>query len=204
MGDDLVAPRRLRDTQLNNLVQAVGTLQHHILTLLTGQAHILQHVEQIGKLLHETRADVQQLKAVYKELLEMIVAECNKQVDEACSPMLSHKDIRRRSPDTDSRGGAKAKQAPRGTLFPEPPEPQESVEQPESPTSPMIMVADLKKMISDVGPSSSTTPGAEVETPLSTISFIMKNSPYGKKLIADWIKVLEHEQSHDATYYYKE
>lgn len=131
----------------------------------------------------------------------MIVVECNKPVDEACSPMPPHKDIRRRSPDTDSRGGAT--KAPRGTLFPEPPEPQESVEQPESPTSPMIMVADLKKMISDEGPSSSTMPVAEVWSPLSTISNIMKNSPGGKRLIADWIKVLENEESYDANYYYK-
>ena len=39
--------------------------------------------------------------------------------------------------------------------------------------------------------------------PLSTISSIMKNSPGGKRLIADWIKVLESEASHDANYYYK-
>ena len=118
-----------------------------------------------------------------------------------CAEQPSRKDIRRRSPDTDSRGGAT--KAPRGTLFPEPPEPQESVEQPESPKSPMIMVADLKKMISDEGPSSSTMPVAEVRSPLSTISTIMKNSPGGKRLIADWIKVLEIEESHDGTYYNK-
>ena len=192
MGDKIPAPRR--PTQFHSLLETVGVNQQYITMVLTGQAHLLQHVEQ-------TRAEVQQLKAMYKELLEMIVAECNKPVDEACSPMPSHKDIRRRSPDTDSRGGAT--KAPRGTLFPEPPEPQESVEQPESPKSPMIMVADLKKMISDEGPSSSTMSVAEVQSPLSTISTIMKNSPGGKRLIADWIKVLENEESHDANYYYK-
>ena len=31
----------------------------------------------------------------------------------------------------------------------------------------------------------------------------MKNSPGGKRLIADWIKVLENEESYDANYYYK-
>ena len=77
------------------------------------------------------------------------------------------------------------------------------MKQPESPKSPMMMVADLKKMISDEGPSSSTMPVAEVQSPLSTISSIMKNSPGGKRLIADWIKVLEIEESHDATYYNK-
>ena len=91
--------------------------------------------------------------------------------------------------------------APRGVLFPDSPEPQESVEQPESPKSPMV--ADLKKMISDEGPSSSTMPVAEVQSPLSTMSNIMKNSPGGKRLIADWIKVLENEESYDANYYYK-
>ena len=81
--------------------------------------------------------------------------------------------------------------APRSTLFPELPEPQESVEQPESPKSPMILVADLKKMISDPGPSSSTTHVANNQSPLSTISSIMKKSPGGEKLLADWLKVLE-------------
>ena len=123
------------------------------------------------------------------DLLEMIQAECDKSVDEACSPMPSRKEFRRRSPDTDSRGGAM--KAPRGVLFPEPPEPQESVEQPESPKSPMILVADLKKMISDPGPSSSTTHVANNQSPLSTISSIMKKSPGGEKLLADWLKVLE-------------
>ena len=154
MGDNLSAPRR-NPTQGNYLVETVGIIQQYTVMMLTGQAHLLQHVEQTSNRLHETRAEVQQLKAMYKELLEMIVAECNKPVDEACSPMPSHKDIRRRSPDTDSRGGAT--KAPRCTLFLVEPEPQESVEQPESPKSPMIMVADLKKMISDEGPSSSTT-----------------------------------------------
>ena len=118
----------------------------------------------------------------------MIVAECNKPVDEACSPMPSRKEIRRRSPDTDSRGGAM--KAPRGVLFPEPTEPQESVEQPESPKSPMILLADLKKMISDPGESSSTTRVAENQSPLSTISSIMKKSSGGQKVLADWVKVL--------------
>ena len=77
------------------------------------------------------------------------------------------------------------------------------VEQPESPKSPMIMVAGMKKMMSDEGPSSSTMLVADNQSPLSTISSIVKNSPGGKKLIADWIKVLENEQSHDAKYYYK-
>jgi hypothetical protein len=200
MGDNHSATRR-PSTQWGYVVEKVGGIQQYIVMVLTGQAHILQHVEQTGNVLHETRAEVQQLKAMYKELLEMIVAECNKPVDEVCSPMQSHKDIRRRSPDTDSRGGAT--KAPRGTLFPEQPEPQESVEQPESPKSPMMMVADLKKMISDEGPSSSTMPVAEVQAPMSTISTIMKNSPGGKRLLADWIKVLEIEESHDANYYYK-
>ena len=31
----------------------------------------------------------------------------------------------------------------------------------------------------------------------------MKNSPGGKRLIADWIKVLEIEESYDATCYNK-
>ena len=191
MGDNLSAPRR-NPTQGNYLVETVGTIQQYVVMMLTGQAHLLQHVEQTSNELHETRAEVQQLKTICIDLLEMIEAECNKSVDEACSPMPSRKEIRRRSPDTDSRGGAM--KAPRGVLFPEPTEPQESVEQPESPTSPMMMVADLKKMISDEGPSSSTMPVAEVQSPLSTISNIMKNSPGGKRLIADWIKVLEKEK----------
>ena len=69
--------------------------------------------------------------------------------------------------------------------------------------SPMMMVKDLKNMISDEGPSSSTRLVAEVQSPLSAISSIMKNSPGGKRMIADWIKVLENEESHDANYYYK-
>lgn len=200
MGDNVSEPRR-PSTQGTYVVQTVGTILQYCTMVLTGQAHILQHVEQTGKLLQETRADVEQLKAMYKELLEMIVAECNKPVDEACSPMPSHKDIRRRSPDTDSRGGAT--KAPRGILFLEEPEQQLSMEQPESPKSPMIMVEDLKKMMAEEGLSSSTRPVAEVQSPLSTISSIMKNSPGGKRLIADWIKVLEIEESHDATYYNK-
>jgi hypothetical protein len=64
--------------------------------------------------------------------------------------------------------------------------------------SPMIMVEDLKKMMAEKGPSSSTRPVAEVQSPLSTISSIMKNSPGGNRLIAHWIKVLENEESHDA------
>ena len=52
-------------------------------------------------------------------------------------------------------------------------------------------------------PVTSTMPVAEVRSPLSTISNIMKNSPGGKRLIADWIKVLENEESYDAKYYYK-
>ena len=203
MGDNLSAPRRI-PIQGNYLVETVRVIQQYITMVLTGQAHLLQHVEQTSNELHETRAEVQQLKAICIDLLEMIEAECNKSVDEACSPMPSRKDIRRRSPDTDSRGGAT--KAPRGTLFPEQPEPQESVEQPESveepesPKSPMMMVADLKKMISDEGPSSSTRLVAEVQSPLSAISSIMKNSPGGKRLIADWIKVLENEESYDAKY----
>ena len=118
----------------------------------------------------------------------MLLADCNKKVDEACSPMPSRKEFRRRSPDTDSRGGAM--KAPRGVLFPEPTEPQESVEQPESPKSPMILLADLKKMISDPGESSSTTRVAENQSPLSTISSIMKKSSGGQKVLADWVKVL--------------
>ena len=82
-------------------------------------------------------------------------------------------------------------------LFPELPEPQESVEQPESveqlesPKSPMVMVADLQKMLSDEGQSSLTMLVAENQSPLSTISSIMKKSPGGEKLLADWLKVLE-------------
>ena len=195
MGDNLSAPRR-NPTQGNYLVetvgtiqQSVGTIQQYVVMMLTGQAHLLQHVEQTSNELHETRAEVQQLKTICIDLLEMIEAECNKSVDEACSPMPSRKEIRRRSPDTDSRGGAM--KAPRGVLFPEPTEPQESVEQPESPKSPMILLADLKKMISDPGPSSSTTHVANNQSPLSTISSIMKKSPGGEKLLADWLKVLE-------------
>ena len=201
MGDNLSAPRR-NPTQGNYLVETVGIIQQYTMMMLTGQAHLLQHVEQTSNELHETRAEVQQLKAICIDLLEMIEAECNKSVDEACSPMPSRKESRRRSPDTDSRGGAM--KAPRGILFPEPTEPQESVEQPESPKSPMILVAGLKKMISDPGPSSSTTRVAENQSPLSTISSIMKNSPGGQRLLAEWVKVLEIEQSHDATYYYKD
>ena len=194
MGDNLSAPRR-NPTQGNYLVetvgtiqQSVGTIQQYVVMMLTGQAHLLQHVEQTSNELHETRAEVQQLKTICIDLLEMIEAECNKSVDEACSPMPSRKEIRRRSPDTDSRGGAM--KAPRGVLFPEPTEPQESVEQPESPKSPMILLADLKKMISDPGESSSTTRVAENQSPLSTISSIMKKSPGGQKLLVDWVKVL--------------
>lgn len=194
MGDNLSAPRR-NPTQGNYLVetvgtiqQSVGTIQQYVVMMLTGQAHLLQHVEQTSNELHETRAEVQQLKTICIDLLEMIEAECNKSVDEACSPMPSRKEIRRRSPDTDSRGGAM--KAPRGVLFPEPTEPQESVEQPESPKSPMILLADLKKMISDPGESSSTTRVAENQSPLSTISSIMKKSPGGQKVLGDWLKVL--------------
>ena len=181
MGDNLSAPQR-KPTQGTYLVETVGIIQQYMMMLLTGQAHLMQHVEQ-------TRAEVQQLTARYKDLLEMIeAADCNKSGDEACSPMPSLKEIRRRSPDTDSRGGAM--KAPRGNLFPELPKPQESVEQPESPKSPMILLADLKKMISDPGESSSTTRVAENQSPLSTISSIMKKSPGGQKLLADWVKVL--------------
>ena len=42
-------------------------------------------------------AEVQQLKAMFKDLLEIPEAEPNKPVDEACSPMPSHKEIRRHS-----------------------------------------------------------------------------------------------------------
>ena len=190
MGDNLSAPQR-KPTQGTYLVETVGIIQQYMMMLLTGQAHLMQHVEQ-------TRAEVQQLTAMYKDLLEMIeAADCNKSGDEACSPMPSLKEIRRRSPDTDSRGGAM--KAPRGNLFPELPKPQESVEQPESveqlesPNSPMVMVADLQKMLSD----------AENQSPLSTISSIMKNSPGGKVLIADWIKVLEIEKSYEANKHHK-
>ena len=58
-----------------------------------------------------------------------------------------------------------------------------------------------KQVISDDGPSSSKIP--EAESPMSTISSILKDSPSGKRLIQTWIKVLEKEKSHDATYYYK-
>ena len=194
MGDSIPAPRP-RPTQFHCLLEMVGTIQQYSVMALTGQAHILQHVEQTNSAVHETLAEVKQLKAMFKELLEMLEAECNKQMDEACSPIPSNKEVRRRSPDTDSRGGAV--KASRGGLFPELPDPQESVEQPESPKSPMIMLADLKQMIADEGPSSPNSP-------LSKISSIMKNSPGGQKLLAEWVKVLEIEQSHDATYYYKE
>ena len=200
MGDNISAPRR-PPTQGNYLVQTVGAIHHYIMMVLTGQAHLQQHVEQNGNVLHETRVEVQQLKAMYKELLEKIVAECDKPMNEACSPMPSNKAVRQRSPDTDARGGAL--KAPRGELFPEEPELQLSMEQPASPNSPMMMVKDLKNMSSDEGPSSSTRLVAEVQSPLSAISSIMKNSPGGKRLIADWIKVLENEESHDANYYYK-
>ena len=168
--------------------QLLGVQQSNML-VLTGQAHILQLVEQTGIVSHATREEVQHMKAMYEKLVDILLVEYNKQVDEACSPMPSRKEIRRRSPDTDSRGGAM--KAPRGVLFPEPTEPQESVEQPESPKSPMILVADLKRIISDPGECSSTTRVAENQSPLSTISSIMKKSPGGEKLLADWLKVLE-------------
>ena len=60
----------------------------------------------------------------------------------------------------------------------------------------------MKMMVISRKASSSSTI-LVAESPLSTISSIMKNSPGGKRLIADWIKVLENEESHDANYYYK-
>ena len=60
----------------------------------------------------------------------------------------------------------------------------------------------MKMMVISRKASSSSTI-LVAESPLSTISSIMKNSPGGKRLIADWIKVLENEESYDANYYYK-
>ena len=49
MGDNLSAPRRI-PTQGNYVAETVGTIQQTVLMMLTGQAHILQHVEQTGEI----------------------------------------------------------------------------------------------------------------------------------------------------------
>ena len=199
MGDNWSALRRT-PTPSTNLVEKMGAIQHYVMMVLTGQAHLLQHMEETHDVLQKTRADVELLKTMYQELLELIHAESGQTVEEACSPMESKRNPRGRSPDTDSRRDAV--KAQRTVMFPEPESPESLVvEQSESPQTPLMMAEDLKKSLSDGGPSTPTILDEETPSPLSTISSIMQKSPGGKKWIADCINILENQHSHDAKYY---
>ena len=187
MGDNLSAPRRT-PTPSTYLGEKINTMQQYLMMVLTGQAHLLQHVEETRDVLQETRADVEQLKTMYQDLMELIVAGSDQTLEGGCSPM-PNKTFRQRSPDTDSRRDPVKAQR---TVFPEQKSPESLVEQPESPQSSLMMAEVVKKSLSDGGPSTPTPTILDEETPspLSTISSIMQKSPGGKKVMADWIKVL--------------
>ena len=77
-------------------MEKMGAIQHYVMMVLTGQAHLLQHMEETHDVLQKTRADVELLKTMYQELLELIHAESGQTVEEACSPMESRRNPRGR------------------------------------------------------------------------------------------------------------